>query len=57
MGLGQTGLVVIGDSPTMSLMDPDHPLAKYTVGTQGVSLCRHDDYRELLADIPLDQIT
>ena len=57
MGLGQTGLDVIGDSPTMSIMDPDHPLARYTVGTQGVSLCRHQDYRELLDDIPLDQMS
>ena len=57
MSLGQTGLDVIGDSPTMSLMDADHPLALYTLGTQGVSLCRHDDYRELLDDIPLDQIS
>ncbi len=57
MSLGQTGLDVIGDSPTMSLMDPDHPLARYTVGTQGVSLCRHQDYRELLAGIPLDQMS
>jgi methylmalonyl-CoA mutase N-terminal domain/subunit len=45
MGLGQTGLDVIGDSPTMSLMDPDHPLARYTVGTQGVSLCRRSRWR------------
>jgi methylmalonyl-CoA mutase N-terminal domain/subunit len=57
MGLGQTGLDVIGDSPTMSLMDPDHPLARYTVGTQGVSLCCHDDYRALLDGIPLDEIS
>ena len=57
MELGQTGLDVIGDSPTMSLMDPDHPLARYTVGTQGVSLCRHQDYRELLEGIPLDKMS
>lgn len=57
MSIGQTGLDVIGDSPTMSLMDPDHPLARYTVGTQGVSLCRHDDYRQLLEDIPLDEMS
>jgi methylmalonyl-CoA mutase N-terminal domain/subunit len=40
----------------MSLMDPDHPLARYTVGTQGASLCRHDDYHELLDGIPLGQM-
>lgn len=57
MSLGQTGLDVIGDSPTMSLMDPDHPLARYTVGTQGVSLCCLEDYRQLLEGIPLDQMS
>lgn len=57
MSLGQTGLDVIGDSPTMSLMDADHPLARYTVGTQGVSLCRHEDYRQLLDGIPLDEMS
>ncbi len=51
---GQTGLDVIGDSPTMAYMDPDHPLAVNAVGTQGVSLCCLDDYRELYKDIPLD---
>lgn len=54
---GQTGLDVIGDSPTMACLDPDHPLAANTVGTQGVSLCRAEDFRELLADIPLDTIS
>jgi methylmalonyl-CoA mutase N-terminal domain/subunit len=51
---GQTGLDVIGDSPCMAYMDPDHPLAAHAVGTQGVSLCSLDDYRELFKDIPLD---
>ncbi|MBQ62511.1 MAG: hypothetical protein CMQ19_10605 [Gammaproteobacteria bacterium] len=54
---GQSGVDIIGDSPTQSLMDPDHPLAKYVIGTQGVSLCRHDDYRELFDDIPIDEIS
>jgi methylmalonyl-CoA mutase N-terminal domain/subunit len=34
---GQTGIDVIGDSPTQSLLNPDHPLAREAVGTQGVS--------------------
>jgi methylmalonyl-CoA mutase N-terminal domain/subunit len=51
---GQIGLDVIGDSPTMAYMDPDHPLAVNAVGTQGVSLCCLDDYRQLYRDIPLD---
>ncbi len=54
---GQTGLDIIGDTPTMGCLDPDHPFAEHAVGTQGVSLCRLDDYRELYRDLPLDRIT
>jgi len=54
---GQTGIDVIGDTPTESLLDPDHPFAEQAVGTQGVSLCCLDDYRELYRDLPLDRIT
>ncbi len=54
---GQTGLDVIGDTPTMGCLDPDHPLAVHAVGTQGVSLCCLADYRDLYADLPLDRIT
>ena len=45
---GQTGIDVIGDAPTQSLLDPDHPLAREAVGTQGVSLCRKQDFLDLL---------
>jgi len=51
---GQIGLDIIGDSPTMAWLDPDHPLAVNSVGTQGVSLCTLDDYRVLFDGIPLD---
>ena len=51
---GQMGLDVIGDSPTQGCMDPDHPLAVATAGTQGVSLCCRRDYEELFENIPLD---
>ncbi|MBI3785896.1 MAG: acyl-CoA mutase large subunit family protein [Deltaproteobacteria bacterium] len=54
---GQTGLDVIGDTPTMGCLDPDHPFAVHAVGTQGVSICCLDDYRELYRDLPLDRIT
>ncbi len=54
---GQTGIDVIGDTPTMGCLDPDHPFAEHAVGTQGVSLCCLDDYRELYRDLPLDGIT
>ena len=54
---GQTGIDVIGDSPTQAIMDPDHPLAKDAVGTQGVSLCRKQDYVDLFSKVPLDKIS
>jgi methylmalonyl-CoA mutase N-terminal domain/subunit len=53
---GQIGLDVIGDSPTMAFMDPDHPLAANAIGTQGVSLCCLDDFRALFKDLPLDSV-
>jgi len=54
---GQMGIDVIGDSPTMACLDPDHPLAANALGTQGVSLCRLQDYKELFKDLPLDSIS
>jgi methylmalonyl-CoA mutase N-terminal domain/subunit len=53
---GQTGIDVIGDTPTMICLDPDHPFSVPTVGTQGVSLCCLYDYLELFKGIPLDTI-
>jgi methylmalonyl-CoA mutase N-terminal domain/subunit len=53
---GQIGLDVIGDSPTMAFMDPDHPLAANAIGTQGVSLCCLEDFRVLYKDLPLDSV-
>lgn len=57
LSLGQMGLDVIGDTATMGLLDPDHPFARHAVGTQGVSVCCLDDFRELYRDIPLDEVT
>jgi methylmalonyl-CoA mutase cobalamin-binding domain/chain len=54
---GALGIDVIGDNPTMSALDPDHPICVPAVGTTGVSLCRKQDFIELLAGIPLDRIT
>jgi methylmalonyl-CoA mutase N-terminal domain/subunit len=54
---GQTGIDVIGDSPTQAMMDPDHPLAEKAAGTQGVSLCCKDDYLALFAGLSLDTIS
>ena len=54
---GATGVDVIGDTPTMAWLDPGHPACAHAVGTQGVSLCRLDDYRQLYEGLPLDRIT
>ena len=48
---------MIGDAPTMSAMDPDHPLARHAVGNTGVSICRFQDFEELYADLPLTDLT
>jgi len=53
----QSGIDVIGDSPTMAMLDPDHPLAAAAVGTQGVSLCCKDDYLALFRDLPLAELS
>lgn len=57
IGLGQMGVDVIGDSPTQSMIDPDHPLVRHSVGTQGVSLCHKQDYLDLLRGLPLERIS
>ncbi|MGP8123451.1 MAG: methylmalonyl-CoA mutase family protein [Xanthobacteraceae bacterium] len=54
---GQTGIDVIGDAPTQSLLDPDHPLARDAVGTQGVSLCRKQDFLDLFEGVPFDRVS
>jgi len=54
--LGQDGVDIIGDGPTMSMFDADHPLLESSVGTQGVSLCCKQDYIDLFRDIPLDKV-
>lgn len=57
IGLGQMGVDVIGDSPTQSMLDADHPLVNHSVGTQGVSMCFLHDYVELFQGIPIDRIS
>jgi len=54
---GQTGIDVIGDGPTQSLLDPDHPLARQAIGTQGVSLCRKQDFFDLFRGVPFDRVS
>ncbi|MCB1746838.1 MAG: hypothetical protein KDK06_06665 [Gammaproteobacteria bacterium] len=54
---GARGVDVIGDAPTMSSIDPDHPLARHAVGNTGVSICRLQDFEDLYADLPLNELT
>ena len=54
---GALGIDVIGDNPTQSALDPDHPMCEAAVGTTGVSICRARDFVELLEGIPLDRVT
>jgi methylmalonyl-CoA mutase N-terminal domain/subunit len=54
---GATGLDVIGDTPTMASMDPDHPYARHSVGNQGVSVSRAIDYERLYVGLPLDSVS
>jgi methylmalonyl-CoA mutase N-terminal domain/subunit len=57
IAMGQTGMDVIGDSPTQGLMDADHPIAEKTAGTQGTSLCRQQDYNDLFNGLPIDSMS
>ncbi len=54
---GQTGLSVAFDLPTQMGYDADHPIAEGEVGKVGVSISSLEDMAELLADIPLDNVT
>jgi methylmalonyl-CoA mutase N-terminal domain/subunit len=54
---GAHGLDVIGDTPTMGLVDADHPLAAPAVGSSGVSLSRLADFRALYDGLPLEEIS
>jgi len=54
---GQTGIDFIGDAATQSMLDPDHPLVGESVGTQGVSLCRKQDYLDLFRGVSLEGIS
>src|ERR1700744_1762409 len=54
---GALGGDVIGDNPTVSALDPNHPMCVRAFGTTGMSLCRKQDFIELRSGVPLDQMT
>ncbi|WP_158726455.1 methylmalonyl-CoA mutase family protein [Tomitella fengzijianii] len=57
LGHGARGLDVIGDAATMGLVDPDHLYARHSVGTQGVSVCRREDFFELYDGVPMGEVS
>ncbi len=57
LGAGTTGLSVAFDLPTQMGYDSDDPVAAGEVGKVGVAIDSIEDMRELLRDIPLDQVS
>ncbi|MDQ7828401.1 MAG: methylmalonyl-CoA mutase family protein [Armatimonadota bacterium] len=55
--LGQTGLSVAFDMPTLMGYDADHPRAQGEVGREGVAVSSLADMEVLFEGIPLDEIT
>ncbi|HEY1762076.1 MAG TPA: protein meaA [Acidimicrobiales bacterium] len=56
MAKGQTGLSIAFDLPTQTGYDPDDPIAAGEVGKVGVPVAHLGHMRQLLADIPLDEM-
>jgi methylmalonyl-CoA mutase N-terminal domain/subunit len=54
---GAHGIDVIGDMATQAYLDADHPMARMSIGTNGVSLSTIDDFRELYRDLPFDRVS
>src|SRR5580658_393473 len=57
LGAGQTGLSCAFDLPTQMGYDADHLRAEGEVGKVGVAISSLEDMRDLLAGLPLDQVT
>ena len=57
LAAGQTGLSTAFDLPTQMGLDSDSPRARGEVGRVGVAIDSVDDLHQLLADIPLDQVS
>jgi methylmalonyl-CoA mutase N-terminal domain/subunit len=53
---GQTGLRILTDTTTHSSVDPDHPLGKFSISCNGNPTFAITEYREMLADIPLEDV-
>lgn len=53
---GLTGLRFVTDTPSASGLDPDHPLAKYSLGTGGVSAYALNSYEQMFDGLPLENV-
>jgi methylmalonyl-CoA mutase N-terminal domain/subunit len=54
---GQTGISIAFDLPTQMGYDSDHAMAEGEVGRVGVAIDSIDDFRTLMKDIPLGQVS
>ncbi len=54
---GNKGVSIAFDLPTQMGLHPDSEMARYEVGKVGVSIDSLDDMRELLSEIPLEEIS
>lgn len=55
--IGQTGLNIVPDTPTIYGLDSDDPLAEGEVGREGVAIDSLLDMRDMLSGIPLDRVS
>ena len=53
---GQNGIRILTDTTTHSSVDPDHPLGQYSLASNGNPTFAITEYREMLADIPLENV-
>jgi methylmalonyl-CoA mutase N-terminal domain/subunit len=57
LGLGQTGLSVAFDFPTLMGYDSDDDISRGEVGQVGVAISSLADMEAMLADIPMDKVS
>jgi len=57
MAAGATGINGVFDYPSLRAFDSDHPLARSDVGRGGVAVDVRDDFEDLFADIPLQDVS
>jgi methylmalonyl-CoA mutase N-terminal domain/subunit len=53
---GQTGLRILTDTATLTGVDPDHPLARYTIKSNGCPTFALTEFETMLDGIPLESV-